>query len=62
VIHISLGLITTILTVIITSLASMSYNPSYISILAIIATISAALLTSLDIGTKSIIQEIHGVN
>jgi flagellar motor component MotA len=53
IIHISLGIITTILTIIITSLASISSVQSYISILAVIAAISAALLTSLDIGTKS---------
>jgi hypothetical protein len=53
IIHISLGIITTILTIIISSLASGSSSNPHIPILAVIAAISAALLTSLDIGTKS---------
>lgn len=53
IIHISLGIITTILTIIITSLASVSNFNQTIAILAVIAAITAALLTSLDIGTKS---------
>jgi hypothetical protein len=53
IIHISLGLITTILTISITSLASVSFYTQSIPILAVFAAITAALLTSLDIGTKS---------
>lgn len=68
IIHLSLGIITTILTIIITSVsatvisttdnsASSTTNVSFllgtIPILAVFAAITAALLTSLDIGTKS---------
>lgn len=53
IIHISLGLIATILTIIITALATTQEMGSTIAILAIIAAITAALLTTLDIGTKS---------
>ena len=53
IIHISLGIITTVLTIIITSFASVDYYTQSIPILAIFAAITAALLTSLDIGTKS---------
>lgn len=59
-IHISLGILATILTVIITALSSEasagtsgSSYATVVPILAIIAAIAAALLTSLDVGTKS---------
>jgi hypothetical protein len=54
IIHISLGIIVTILAILITAFsASGSSYQSFIPALAVIAAIAAALLTSLDIGTRS---------
>jgi hypothetical protein len=54
IIHISLGIIATILAILITAFsASGGDYQGYIPVLSVIAAISAALLTSLDIGTKS---------
>lgn len=54
IIHISLGIIATILAILITAFSAS--GPSYLDfvpVMAVIAAIAAALLTSLDIGTKS---------
>jgi hypothetical protein len=54
IIHISLGIIATILAIIITALSAAGpTHQGYIPVLSVIAAIAAALLTSLDIGTKS---------
>jgi hypothetical protein len=54
IIHISLGIIATILAILITAFSASgeSYR-GYVPVLSVITAIAAALLTSLDIGTKS---------